>query len=360
MGVSVGSCFAMPKILQSSGELVLQVAAGGSTDGLVDGRVELQAGTELTRQAKLQEAVPHLMAAQKANADPYATSINLGICFVGLGRYAEAIEVLDRLHERGYGTAVLLNLLAQAYLGDGQRGLALKAFRDAAALTPKDEKLYAYMADACTDHRDFTLGLQVAESGLQQLPDSARLHYERALFLAQLDRLEEARPEFHRAAELGVGSYIGTLALVQKYLYDDELENATRLLRDAVRAGHRDYQTLSLLGAVLLHIGIKPGDPEFAEAQEALEESSKLHANDASTQIALGKMYLMLGNDADAVQHFEIGRRLKADDPGLYIGLAKAYRNLGELEKEHQMEEQLANILAVRQAAKNSGVSPKP
>ena len=75
------------------------------------------------------------------------------------------------------------------------------------------------MADACTDHHAYDMGLRVVDQGLQQLPQSARLHYERALFLARLDRLEEAKPEFDRAAQIAPGTYIADLALVQKRLY---------------------------------------------------------------------------------------------------------------------------------------------
>ncbi len=48
---------------------------------------ELQAGTSLTREGELPEAIPHLLAARAAGADPYATGVNLAICYIGTGRY---------------------------------------------------------------------------------------------------------------------------------------------------------------------------------------------------------------------------------------------------------------------------------
>lgn len=309
-------------------------------------KAELKTGTDLTRRGLLEDAIPHLQAAQRAGSDVYAAAVNLAICYVGLRRYKSAIPTLEGLHSSGYKSATVDNLLTQAYIGDGQRGRAMATFKEAVALTPKDESLFAFIADSCTDHSDFEMGLLVVETGLQTLPDSARLHYEKALFLAQLDRLDEARPEFDRAALLAPDSYIATLALVQKDIYADNFAEATRLLRAAVSAGHRDYRTLSVLGTVLMSAGAAPGDPEWGEAKSALEEAIKQDPEDSPAQIALGKVCVMEGRFSEAVDHLEIGRRLEPDNSAVYVNLAHAYRRLGDREKASLMEAQLARILA--------------
>jgi tetratricopeptide (TPR) repeat protein len=332
-------------------------SASRDTTAEPDARAELQTGTELTRRGSLQEAIPHLLAAQKAGADPYATSVNLGICYLGTNNYQQAIAVLEALRASGRGTADVNNLLTQAYLGTGQTDLALKVFLEAAAATPKNEDLYAFIADACTDHQDYSLGLHIVELGLLQLPGSARLHYERAVFLARLGRFDEAKPEFDRAAQLAPDSYIGYLALVQKDLYEDNLSGATQLLHLAIKAGHSDYRMLSLLGSVLLHNGASPGRPEFAEAQAALEESAKERPDYSATQIALGQLYLRAGRYNDAVTHLEIGRTLEPNNPAVYAGLANAYGKLGDRDKARQMEEQITRLLAEK---KSTPIQPHP
>jgi tetratricopeptide (TPR) repeat protein len=307
---------------------------------------ELRVGTDLTRRGLLQKAIPHLLAAKKAGLDPYAVGVNLGICYLGSGSYKQAIAELESLRASGHRSTTIDNLLAQAYLGDGQTGPAYQVFLEAVASAPKDEKLYAYMADACTDHQDYDLGLRMMDVGLKQLPDSARLHYERAVFLGRLGRFEEGKPDFERAAQLAPDSYIGTLARVQKDLYEDKPKAATNLLRQAIRRGHRDYQTLSLLGSVLLFEGAAPGQPEFAEAQNALEQSARERPDYSETQIALGKLYLREGRYKDAAQHLEIGRRLQPGNAAVYTSLATAYRALGQPEKAREMTRHLGRLLA--------------
>ncbi len=324
-------------------------------------RTELETGTQLTAHGYLQQAIPHLLAAQATGIDPYATGINLGICYLGTGNYTQAIKVLDTLDASGLGSEAVENLLAQAYIGNAQPQDALRSFRRAAAATPQDEKLYAYLADACTDHKNYALGLEIVNQGLLALPQSARLHYEKALFLSQLGRFEEeGRPEFERAAQLEPNSYIGFLALVQKDLYEDNLPAADKVLHQAIQSGHDDYRMLSLLGTVLLHEGAAPGEPRFAEAEKALEQSAQENPAWSATQIALGKVCLMQNEPQKAVEHLEIGRRLEPDNPAVYASLASAYDRLGEHAQARLMRLQIGRLLAEKSAGGRAPVAQQP
>jgi len=327
---------------QSSGFAGASVQSDSSPD------VELRTGTALTREGKLGEAIPHLIAARRSGSNSFATGFNLAICYVGTGNYKKAIGTLEELQASGNNSAALNNLLAQAYIGDGRTKRALESFNEAVSQTPKDEKLYVFIADACTDHQDYLTGLEIVEKGLDQLPESARLHYERGLFLARVDRLEEAKPEFDRAVALGQGSYISSLAAVQKYLYDDKYPEAIRLLREEIKAGREDYQIDSLLGTVLMKQGAAPGDPEFSEAKAALEAAANSHPNYSATQIALGKVYAMEGRNVEAVKHLEAGRRLEPDNPEVYTGLAMAYQHLGDMDKARECHAQLKRLLDLK------------
>jgi tetratricopeptide (TPR) repeat protein len=318
-------------------------------------REELRTGTQLTRSGALRDAIPHLLTAQSAGLEPYATGVNLAICYVGTGAIAKAIPLLESLRASGYRTTVTATLLVQAYIAAGRASDAYAQLTAAAEAAPNNETIFAYAADACTDHRQYALGLRMMNLGLATMPASPRLHYERALFLAEQGSLEDARPEFDRAAQLDPGGYIGYLAHVQKDLYDGELKPASQLLEQAIRSGHRDYRMLSLLGSVLLQEGVAPGDPRLPEAQSALEESAKERPDFSATQVALGRLYLMLGRNGDAAEHLEIARALEPENPAVYTSLAAAYRGLGQREKAAQMTAALGRLLA-RQAPQPAAV----
>ena len=290
---------------------------------------ELQTGTELTRGGHFEEAIGHLLEAQGRVSNEYAAEFNLALCYVATGQFAKAIPLLSRLREQGRENASVENLFAQAYAGNDQAGEAFEALQRAAAFTPKDEKLYLFVADAFLGRQEHAQSLRVIELGMQHLPDSARLHYERGYLLSMLDDFDEAKAEFERAARLAPHSEIGYLATAQENLFGGNLAEVIHVARTASSEGKQDYQLLAILGEALIRAGASPGQAEFAEARDALEKSVAARPNYASSQIGLGHADLLDGRLEAAIEHLEIGRRLNPQNPAVYSLLAAAYRKSG-------------------------------
>jgi predicted Zn-dependent protease len=308
---------------------------------------ELQRGTALTRQGRFKEAIPDLLAARGSAVNPYAVEFNLGLCYVGMGEYDKAISTLEKLRRRGYETANVDNLLAQAYVGKSQRSEALTALQRAAAISPQDEKLFAFVADACADNQEFELGLKVVEFGLRGLPQSPRLHYERAMLLSQIDQFDVAKADFALARKLGQGSEIGYLAAGQEELLEGNIAEGIRIAREGISKGIQNPALLVILGRGLLRSGIMPGQPEFNEAQNALEKSIAERPNDAGSQIALGQVYLLGGHLDDAIARLEAARKMRPEQPSIYASLAKAYRGKGDSQRA---EEAITKLQSINQA----------
>ena len=310
-------------------------------------REELERGTDLTRQGRFKEAIPHLLAARRRVKNEYALEFNLGLCYVGLSEYKKAIEVLDTLRRQGHENADVENLLAQAYIGNHNRGDALAALERGAAISPQDEKLFTFVADACTDNQDFDLGLKVVEIGLRNLPQSARLRYERGQFLTQMDQFDSAKADFESARTLGQGSEIGYLSAAQENLLSGNIPEAIRMAGEGRKHGFQNPALLVILGKALLRSGIVPGQPEFVEAQDALEKAVAQHPNDAASQIALGQVYLLGGRLEDSIVHLEAARKMRPDEPSIYANLAKAYQRKGDAQ---HAQEALARLESLNQA----------
>lgn len=294
---------------------------------------ELQTGTALTRKGLFREAVPHLLLARGRVANEYAATFNLALCYVGTGQFRLAIEVLDDLRRSGHDGVNVENLLAQAYIGNAQPPEALVSLQKAAMLSPQNEKLYVFVADACMDHKDYRLGLKVVDVGLRNLPQSARLHYERAMFLIQLDQRDQAKPQFELVGKLAPGSEIGYLAAAQQELFDGKILGAIRTAREGVKQGYENPALLTVLGEALIRSGVSPGQIEFAEAQTALERAVTQRPNDAASQIALGSVYLTAGRLEDAIAHLKMARQLEPGKPSVYANLAKAYQRHGDAQE---------------------------
>jgi predicted Zn-dependent protease len=296
---------------------------------------ELQIGTEFTHKGLFSEAIPHLLAARGQASDSYAATFNLALCYLATKNFKEAIQILNDLRNGGHDNADVGNLLAQAYVGNEQPQEALAALQRAAMLSPENEKLYVFVSDACRDRGNSRLGLQVIDVGLKNLPQSARLHYERALFLTQLDELGRAKPEFELASKFAQGSEIGYLAAAHDALSEGNIEEAIRVARAGVQKGFDNHGLSTILGEALLRSGITPGQPEFVEAQSVLEKTVAAHPDDPESQIALGSVFLLSGRLEDAIEHLEKARQLDPGKPSVYANLAKAYQRHGDSERAH-------------------------
>ncbi len=290
---------------------------------------ELRKGTALTRKGLFADAIPHLQAAYGRVSEEYAAGFNLALCYVGTNQFDKAIEILKTLHDKARGSDVE-NLLAQAYIGNGQEKEALASLEKAATITPQNEKLYLLVADACAEREDFVLGLKVIDIGLRNLLQSAWLHYQRAVFLSQLDQFNYAKADFELASKFGQGNDVGYVAAAHEALLDGDITNAVKIAHDGVSNGFDNPILLTILGEALVRSGVAPIESGFNEAQSALEKAVNERPNDATAQIALGQIYLAGGHLDDAIEHLEKARQMQPSQPSIYANLAKAYQRRGD------------------------------
>jgi tetratricopeptide (TPR) repeat protein len=314
-----------------------------STDD-TQAEAELQKGTALSRSGKFAEAIPHLLASRGKVVNNYAANFNLALCYVATRQSQRAIPLLTELRASGHDNGEVNNLLAQAYVGDSQDLKALAAIRRAAALSPANEKLYMFVADACMAKQNYVLGLQIVDLGLNHVPNSARLHFERAMFLASLDQFDNAKNDFELACSLAPDSDIAFIAASQEAMFEGNIAEAVRAARDGISKGHENFMLLTLLGEALLRSGITPGQPEFEEAREALERAVSQRADYASSQLTMGKLYLTEGRLNDAIIHLEAARQLNPGNTAIYSNLATTYRKQGKASQAQDALETLAKL----------------
>ena len=335
MSVSLGSSAQVGENRQLQMPQTSKVRSAGEPDSQAE--EELQKGTSLTRTGSFAEAIPHLLAARGRASNDYAASFNLSLCLVATGQPRQAIPILTALRAAGHDNADVNNLLAQAYVGDGQNQKALVALKEASKLAPENEKLYLFVADACMAKQEYAVGLQVVDLGLNHLPSSAHLHYQRGMFLALLDELEAGKKDFDQARGLAPETDIAVVSTAQKAMFEGDVLEAVRAAREGVKKGHHDYVLLAVLGEALLRSGIAPGQPEFTEAQKALEKSVSERPNYAGSQLALGKLMLLDNRLGEAIAHLETARQFNPNNASVYSNLAAAYRRRGDLQQAQNM-----------------------
>ena len=328
--------------------------APGSSSNADD---DFQIGTDLTRQGHFHEAIPHLLAARGRVSNEFAADFNLALCYTATNQFEKAITILSALSGAAHPTAAVYDLLAQAYVGNSQPEQAFTALQQAAALSPSNEKLYVLVADACMDHQNYPLGVKVVNLGIENLPHSARLFYERGVFQTLLERGDLAAADFTEAAQLAPETEIAYLASAQQNLVEGKIPETIAAARQGIAAGQQNYILFTLLGEALIRSGVAPGQPGFAEAQAALEKSVAAHPDNSRSQIALAKIYLLAARSDDAITHLEIARQLDPANTSVYSHLAIAYRERGQLDQAQKMLAILANLNEAQAAKIRSGPS---
>lgn len=350
-GAVVVLCFA---VLLSSKPCASQAAPQGSSPDrnqtqfppTATAEAEFRQATELTRRGLFSEAIPHFLAADGQVSDEHALRFNLALCYIGTSQFPPAIRILKLLKEDGHDSENVENLMAQAYIGAGQSKEAFQALERAASFAPKSEKLYVFVADACSDRQDFDLGLQVVDLGLQHLPKSARLHYQRGYFLVMLNQWDPAQVEFDLAGSLAPHTDIAYLAQAEKFKFAGDLENEIRIVRQAIQEGHANYVALAILGDALIAAGATPGQSEFAEAESVLNKALQQRPQFAGAQLSLGSLLLMDNRLNDAIEHLEIAKSLAPRNVNVYPRLALAYRKTGNKQAAAAALDALARLNA--------------
>ena len=332
LSASVFRCVEL--IAQPAGLSTQLSTATGSTNP--DAANETQTGVSLTSQGRFKEAIPHLLAAREQGDLSFAVEFDLALCYVGTAQYDAGIRILKDLEAGHPANANVYSLLAQAYVGSDRIDEAVEALHKSAALAPKNEKLYVLLADACMDREQYSLGLDVANLGLTNVPNSAGLLYQRGMFLTLLDQFDTGKLDLERAADLGRGKEIAFLAAAQKASFEGNMAEVARIAREGVKK-YENEALFTMLGEALIRTGVKPGEPEFGEAVAALEKSVALRPDVPNSRIGLGKLYLMNSQVREAIEQLEAARQLDPANTAAYSNLAKAYRRSGDQAKAQEM-----------------------
>lgn len=300
-------------------------------------------GISLTQHGHFEEAIPHFVNARGHVRDEYAANFNLALCYVATQKFENAISILTPLRTQS-ATAAVNNLLTQAYVGLGQYSRASEPFQKAVAQTPDDEKLYLFIADACLDRGAYDFGLQVLDAGVSHLPRSARLHYERGVFLSFENEPDAAVADFDLARKSDPQSDIAYMAAGQKELLEGHVAEAIRVTCEGIRKGHSNYILLTIFADAVLRSGAQVGTPDFSEAESALKRSLSEKPNFADSHAFLGELYLLAGQIDDAIAQLETARKLGPESASVYSHLAMAYRRKGDSPAAEKALEKLAAL----------------
>ena len=306
-----------------------------------------------------------LMGAQPENN---SVRYNLGLSLYESRRYAEAIEVLRPLADTTKPDSDVLRLIADAYEANQETPNALSTLQKAVELYPREERHYTGLAEFCSQHGAYDLGLEILSVGTKNIPESSRILTMQGVIHAQLGRYEEAEAAFQRAAQLSPDQEPAALGLTVAMQQTGRLAESIELLRKQVEKNPNEVTTQLMLGQALIKNGAEPGQEEFEEAQAALLRSVELKPDVALARVELGRLYLKSGDLDKAIAQLQQALTLdpsqrtatyklmfalrKAGRPQEAAALARKVR--AQLQREKQEEIQRNRYQLVKVGAERS------
>jgi tetratricopeptide (TPR) repeat protein len=261
------------------------------------------------------------------------------------GDLETAIATLDPLLHAGPPDDAALLLRARIAEADNKTPEAVNWLRQAIQFAPKSAENYLYFAEISFAHGSYQVGIDLLNTGLQQLPDNPRLLLARGVLRAQLDHMDAALTDFEAAHRLDPKLSLAEDAMGVLFSQKHDMSAARAVFREKLK-GQPNDALLQYLYAESLSEGAAEDSKSLAEAIAAAKRSVELEPSYQSARDLLCVLLLRHGDLKEVVEQAdEALKRDPYDEAALYQEL-QAERRLKETDR-------LPELVARLQAAKS-------
>ncbi|TXH77422.1 MAG: tetratricopeptide repeat protein [Lysobacteraceae bacterium] len=213
---------------------------------------------------------------------------------------------------------------------------ALSLARVAVAEAPHDARAHALLAHAARANGDHAAAANAINRAVLLATDNAELHFQRAGFLLDDRKLNEAQAALSRSLTLDPNQFDAYIVQAQMALGRGDLDEAERLGRTAARLAPEHPWVKTVTGMVSLRRG------DGARALALLTQAASAAPDDLQVVYALGFAHLQQGQAAFAEQAFRKVMELSPRLHGLRGMLADL---LLQQQRPHEAREVLQPLL---------------
>jgi len=275
--------------------------------------------------------------------DYFPALFNLGLMYSRQKRFAEAEPLLNRAAHASPGDFNAWYIWGSALSQLGRTDDALRAWREALKLQPRNQRLMQvmsveyskgrYLGEAATlagrvlelngsDLNAMLLAIKayqvagddaaaaaVARRAVERFPDSARANFEHAYHLQKDGKIADAEQYLQRAMKLDP-TYEEPFFFYGNLLVDqDRSAEAIPFLEEAIQ-NRRDYVPARVVLARAL-MNLK----KWPEAIAGLNETIALDPKHPQPHLLLSQIYFRMGDEAKAKSEKDISLRLRRENP---------------------------------------------
>src|SRR5882724_428920 len=300
----------------------------------------------LLKSGRTAEAVAILTRASAAMPASKNLQYNLGVAQLQSGKPKDAVATLKSLTSWSDPNSEELNLLAAAQLAAGDLEGSVASLRVAMRVAPADERNYLDLAILSLEHDSPTPALEVADAGIQNVPHpSFGLYSVRGMAQAELSHYDEAETDFAKSLELEPQNAGAVAGKSLYYTRTDQPDKAVVLLREKLRGATQDPVLNYLLADALVRAGAEPSNPEFKEAQVALQRCLHSKPNSVEALALAGKLYIKENALEQASQVLEQAVHSDPQNRAAMNQLLLVLRKLGRREEAIQSADKMTALV---------------
>jgi tetratricopeptide (TPR) repeat protein len=221
----------------------------------------------------------------------------------------------------------------------GDTPLAVKLLRSAIVAEPKNLDNYLEFAQISFNHHSFQVGIDVINTGVMQLPNSASLYLARGVLEVQLSQSEQAVADFEKAHKLKPQLSLAMDAIGIMESQQFKQKSAMVLFREQSRLHPNDGLLHYLYAEALSQ---DASDPDATQkAIEAAEQSVAVNPGYEPARDLLALLWLRANQPQKALEQAEAALRIRPDDDVALYHEIMARRSLGQKEQVKALVKEL-------------------
>lgn len=283
--------------------------------------VHYDLGVMLAQASTTADAIQELKIAARIDPGDAKTHRQLALLFKKTGakeseRAEEATFKALTGQQEGNAAAGQLNAEANQYLLAGNANAAVKSYRRALELNPKDAKLHYNLSLALDRAGDFAAERKELEQAVELDPNLAVAHNQLGLLALQHGQIAAAEQGFKKALSIDPKYAEAQSNLGVLYSRQGKSNEAISLFQQAIQSDPRYSKAYVNLGLAFLQLRA------LDQAEQKFRTAIQVDPNNPGAYSALGMLQVKTGRGADAVQTFRKALALEPDS-------AEAHLNLG-------------------------------
>jgi tetratricopeptide (TPR) repeat protein len=240
----------------------------------------------------------------------------------------------------------VLRLAASAYEASGNTPEAVRTLREAIVTDPRNVDLYLDFANLSMDHQSFPVGIEMINSGLKLLPESAPLYLARGILYVQLAKYDEAEADFDKANVLDPSGSLGSVAQGLQAVQTNDPDRALATVRAKLAKKPNDPYLLYLQADVLAQKGADTGSPDFEAALRSAKKAVTLQPSLTAARNVLAKLYLQAGQNQLAIEQCRKALETDPKDQTAVYHLIQGLRKTGAKSEIPGLLKRLADLRA--------------